>query len=131
MRADEQFFDYYADLLEGRYDCVDRLVVNANFAMGQTGGGTPAQVDLTKAQQPVQTGGTHPGKDLLEQVGALSIHVPEGAGEEDTDFATGNRLGGGGWQVRAPCRYQRARPLTYQILLRRKVKNTNRKNDGS
>jgi hypothetical protein len=39
MSADEQFSGYYADLLEGRYDCVDRLVVNAYFAMGQTGGG--------------------------------------------------------------------------------------------
>jgi len=29
-------------LLEGRYDCVDRLVVNAYFAMGQTGGGMRA-----------------------------------------------------------------------------------------
>ena len=42
MSADEQFSDYYADLLEGRYDCVDRLVVNAYFAMGQTGGGMRA-----------------------------------------------------------------------------------------
>ena len=42
MCADEQFSDYHADLLEGRYDCVDRLVVNAYFAMGQTGGGMRA-----------------------------------------------------------------------------------------
>ena len=42
MFADEQFSDYYADLLEGCYDCVDRLVVNAYFAMGQTGGGMRA-----------------------------------------------------------------------------------------
>ena len=30
---------YYADLLEGAYDCVDRIVVNAYFPLGQTGGG--------------------------------------------------------------------------------------------
>jgi hypothetical protein len=30
---------YYADLLEGGYDCVDRIVVNAYFPLGQTGGG--------------------------------------------------------------------------------------------
>jgi hypothetical protein len=30
---------YYADLLEGAYDCVDRIVVNAYFPLGQTGEG--------------------------------------------------------------------------------------------
>src|SRR5215472_10164027 len=30
---------YYAELLEGIYDCVDRIVLNAFFPMGQTGGG--------------------------------------------------------------------------------------------
>jgi len=29
----------YSDLLEGSYDCVDRVVLNAYFGMGQTGGG--------------------------------------------------------------------------------------------
>src|SRR6204780_4664749 len=29
----------YGDLLEGSYDCVDRVVLNAYFGMGQTGGG--------------------------------------------------------------------------------------------
>jgi hypothetical protein len=30
---------YYAELLEGKYDCVDRIVLNAFFQLGQTGGG--------------------------------------------------------------------------------------------
>ena len=30
---------YYADLLEGSYDCVDRIVLNAYFRMGHSGGG--------------------------------------------------------------------------------------------
>ncbi len=30
---------YYADLLEGSYDCVDRIVVNAYFPLGQSSGG--------------------------------------------------------------------------------------------
>jgi hypothetical protein len=30
---------YYAELLEGTYDCVDRIVLNAYFPMGQLGGG--------------------------------------------------------------------------------------------
>src|SRR5213080_1428615 len=31
--------EHYADLLEGSYDCVDRLVLNAYFRMGRSGGG--------------------------------------------------------------------------------------------
>jgi hypothetical protein len=30
---------YYAALLEGSYDCIDRITVNAYYPMGQTGGG--------------------------------------------------------------------------------------------
>lgn len=30
---------HYADLLEGSYDCVDRIVLNAYFRMGHSGGG--------------------------------------------------------------------------------------------
>jgi hypothetical protein len=39
MNRPDEFSRYYAELIEGRYDCVDRLVVNAYFPMGQTGGG--------------------------------------------------------------------------------------------
>ena len=39
MRRPDDFSDYYALLLEGAYDCVDRIVLNAFFPMGQTGGG--------------------------------------------------------------------------------------------
>jgi hypothetical protein len=35
----DEFSSYYAELLEGTYDCVDRVVLNAYFPMGQTGGG--------------------------------------------------------------------------------------------
>jgi len=35
----DQLSTLYSDLLEGSYDCVDRIVLNAYFAMGQTGGG--------------------------------------------------------------------------------------------
>ncbi|MDO8706708.1 MAG: hypothetical protein Q7J84_17360 [Sulfuricaulis sp.] len=35
----DEFSRYYAELLEGTYDCVDRLVMNAYFPLGQTGGG--------------------------------------------------------------------------------------------
>src|SRR6266446_1044210 len=35
----DQLSTLYRDLLEGSYDCVDRVVLNAYFAMGQTGGG--------------------------------------------------------------------------------------------
>ena len=39
MNAKDDFSIYYAELLEGIYACVDRIVLNAYFAMGQTGGG--------------------------------------------------------------------------------------------
>ena len=35
----DQLSDLYADFLEGHYDCVDRVVLNAYFGMGQTPGG--------------------------------------------------------------------------------------------
>jgi hypothetical protein len=39
MNTPDEFSRYYAELLEGSYDCVDRLVLNAYFPLGQTGGG--------------------------------------------------------------------------------------------
>ena len=35
----DQLSTLYSDLLEGSYDCADRVVLNAYFGMGQTGGG--------------------------------------------------------------------------------------------
>ena len=35
----DQLSTLYRDLLEGSYDCVDRVVLNAYFSMGQSGGG--------------------------------------------------------------------------------------------
>ena len=39
MNTPDDFSQYHAELLEGVYDCVDRIVLNAFFPMGQTGGG--------------------------------------------------------------------------------------------
>jgi hypothetical protein len=39
MKQDDDFSDYYEDLLEGRYDCPDRIVLNGYFSLGQQGGG--------------------------------------------------------------------------------------------
>ena len=39
MNTPDDFSQYYSELLEGTYDCVDRIVLNAFFPMGQTGGG--------------------------------------------------------------------------------------------
>jgi hypothetical protein len=39
MNAPDDLSQYYAELLDGIYDCVDRIVLNAFFPMGQTGGG--------------------------------------------------------------------------------------------
>jgi hypothetical protein len=35
----DEYSEYYADLLENTYDCVDRIVLNAYFRMGQKPGG--------------------------------------------------------------------------------------------
>lgn len=35
----DEFSDYYTDLLNGTYDCVDRMVLNAYFQLGQSPGG--------------------------------------------------------------------------------------------
>ena len=39
MNTPDEFSRYYAELLEGTYDCADRIVLNAYFPVGQTGGG--------------------------------------------------------------------------------------------
>jgi hypothetical protein len=35
----DEYSEYYADLLDNAYDCVDRIVLNAYFRMGQRAGG--------------------------------------------------------------------------------------------
>lgn len=35
----DQFSEYHSDFLDGSYDCVDRIVLNAYFQLGQTPGG--------------------------------------------------------------------------------------------
>ena len=35
----DEYSGYYADLLDNTYDCVDRIILNAYFRMGQTAGG--------------------------------------------------------------------------------------------
>jgi hypothetical protein len=39
MERKDDFSEYYSELLDGRYDCVDRIVLNAYFSVGQHGGG--------------------------------------------------------------------------------------------
>ena len=39
MQTNDEFTQYYFELLEGGYDCVDRIVINAYYPMGQTPGG--------------------------------------------------------------------------------------------
>lgn len=39
MDQQDDFSQYYHDLLEGQYDCVDRIVLNGYFPLGQQGGG--------------------------------------------------------------------------------------------
>ena len=39
MHTQDDFTLYHKDLLDGHYDCVDRIVLNGYFPMGQQGGG--------------------------------------------------------------------------------------------
>ncbi len=39
MNTLDEFTEYHAELLDGGYDCMDRLVLNAYFPVGMTGGG--------------------------------------------------------------------------------------------
>ena len=39
MIASDEFSQYCAELLQGAYGCVDRIVLNAFYPLGQTGGG--------------------------------------------------------------------------------------------
>ena len=38
MLSYDDFTEYHKDLLEGTYDCVDRIVLNGYFPLGQQGG---------------------------------------------------------------------------------------------
>ena len=61
MTASDAFSEYYAELLQGTYDCVDRIVLNAFFPVGQTAGGIRAWWrflrgdDLTKPRRRAST----------------------------------------------------------------------------
>lgn len=39
MQTQDEFTSYYSSMLDGSYDCIDRIVINAYFSMGQTPGG--------------------------------------------------------------------------------------------
>ena len=52
----DQFSEHHQDLIEGSYDCVDRIVLNAYFLRGQDPGGVRlwwrALYGLTKIWTP-------------------------------------------------------------------------------
>ena len=39
MQIQDDFTSYNQELLSGRYDCIDRIVLNGYFPLGQQGGG--------------------------------------------------------------------------------------------
>jgi hypothetical protein len=39
MVVNNEFCEYYKDLLEGTYDSIDRIVINAYFRLAQSNGG--------------------------------------------------------------------------------------------
>jgi hypothetical protein len=42
MTTSDAFSEYYAELLQGIYDCANRIVLNAFFPLGQSEGGLRA-----------------------------------------------------------------------------------------
>src|ERR1700688_3487380 len=55
MIASDGFSQYYAELLQGAYDCVDRIVLNAFYPLGQTGGGVARGGDACTATIRIST----------------------------------------------------------------------------
>jgi hypothetical protein len=39
LTLSDEFSEYYEELLDTGYDCTDRIVLNAYFALGQSNGG--------------------------------------------------------------------------------------------
>jgi hypothetical protein len=70
MNLPDGFSEYYAELLEGTYDCVDRIVLNAYFRLGQTGGGL-----RTWWRQLHGTDATLDDHHLREMAGSFSRRV--------------------------------------------------------
>jgi hypothetical protein len=66
----DDFSTYYADFLGGTYDCVDRIVLNAYFRMGQTPGGF-----RTWWRQLEGSDDTLDTNHLMRQAGHLSRRV--------------------------------------------------------
>ena len=53
MNRPDDLSQYYAELLDGIYDCVDRIVLNAFFPLGQTGGGVRSWCNVAAARAEV------------------------------------------------------------------------------
>src|SRR6516165_3854550 len=79
MNTPDDFSQYHAELLDGIYDCVDRIVLNAFFPLGQTGGGMrswwrslhgdDSQLDDKHLREMAGTFSRrlHPGRSTLRQ----------------------------------------------------------------
>ena len=55
--ATDEFTNYYTDLLDGSYDCVDRFVLNANFGLCYSPGGFRSwwRRSMVKRRSPFRT----------------------------------------------------------------------------
>jgi hypothetical protein len=70
MKEDDDFSCYYQQLLEGRYDCVDRIVLNGYFPRGHSAGGFRSWWrDLTGSDETLDQ------EHLLRMAGRFSRRV--------------------------------------------------------
>ena len=66
----DEYSEYYADLLDNTYDCVDRIVLNAYFRMGQGAGGF-----RTRWRQLMGSDGNLDKAHLMRMAGRFSRRV--------------------------------------------------------
>ena len=69
MKCADDFSTYITELLEGRYDCVDRIILNGYFPMGQASGGLITWWSALHPKEPVDQ------KKLLQMAGDFSRRV--------------------------------------------------------
>jgi hypothetical protein len=84
--ATDEFTNYYTDLLDGSYDRVDRMVLNANFALCYLASGFRTRWRRLRMGSDAELDDTH----RVRMAGRFSRHVP---GREPTMFRLSTAAG--------------------------------------
>src|SRR5262245_31520340 len=70
MNTPDDLSQYYAELLEGVYDCVDRIVLNVFFPLAQAGGGV-----RSRGRKLHGDAAQLDDKDLREMAGTFALRL--------------------------------------------------------